>query len=471
MLTRKKIYLSYSNDRENRINEIINEIDPFNKIQRMDTIKESEITLIFLTNKYLALEKFKEDYEAARTENKTIIFILLENCLPLIDLNDFKTIKLNEFYTEAIKKLKIFTNPENIVKQSITSRLISIKNSNIITFEIFEIVSKNQLIFKSIGKKLKVYNFETSKIIEVNYKYLRTRISCWIQDLQQMFDVEKINESDRLNYKYYAVDGNCLRNDYLLVESKGFQVKSIKYNADIQYLFLHIFYYMSNFKEIISVYNNNLKILFNIENFSIYNLPYNYSNTIRFQNCDFEIFYDYYNTNNDILVVLQDKIKKVILIFDLNSFSVIGSMESSYKVLIVVNNKIIFGDDEGNYFIYRIEFKKSSSSINSKYICKLNPFKPHLYTNPYLLPCNNSACWECICYHYDIHKGVFKCNFDDCKDEHKLPQILNPNLQLKKIMEDDCAEILKIFFESEKNYKGWSAKQKQFCLLFKLTIF
>ena len=270
---------------------------------------------------------------------------------------------------------------------------------------------------------------------------------CWIDHLRQVLCIPASYANTVPWANLYLYKNGCfVKKVELVTEKISCKIRSVSYNQENKELYLHIYYQN---KSLIWCFDYKFSLLKIIDNISILDLPLKYSNLVNFQNCDFTVFYGQKDANYVVLEEIIGTTKKDILIFDLNSFAVIGSMESSYKVLIVVNNKIIFGDDKGNYFIYRIEFNKSSSSINSKYICKLNPFKPHLYLNPYLLPCNNSACWECICYHYNIHKGIFKCNFDDCKDEHKLPEHLNPGLQLRKFMDDDFKDILKSFLEAQ----------------------
>jgi hypothetical protein len=62
----------------------------------------------------------------------------------------------------------------------------------------------------------------------------------------------------------------------------------------------------------------------------------------------------------------------------------------------------------------RVPFFPDSSAY-----CKINPFKQaHLLSNPYLLPCGDSACLDCIFNHYNIFKRIFICPM--CKKEHNL---------------------------------------------------
>jgi hypothetical protein len=89
---------------------------------------------------------------------------------------------------------------------------------------------------------------------------------------------------------------------------------------------------------------------------------------------------------------------------------------------------LIFKDPEGNYLIYKINLKTALNNLNdSKYICKINPLKPHLYQDPYLLPCGNSACLDCIDKHFNIYLNELVCNFESCQKSHRLTQ------ELKKI--------------------------------------
>ena len=130
--------------------------------------------------------------------------------------------------------MKIFITPENISNQPINLRVASIKNYY--GFEILEMISEEEVFFKRIMfKHFKVYNFNTGKIIEIKYKFKSPRVDsrriyCWIRDLQQIVDVSKENSSDRLDFIFYSLNGECVRNDDVLLDSKGFRVKSIKYN-------------------------------------------------------------------------------------------------------------------------------------------------------------------------------------------------------------------------------------------------
>ena len=87
-------------------------------------------------------------------------------------------------------------------------------------------------------------------------------------------------------------------------------------------------------------------------------------------------------------------------------------------------------------------------NIEDKFICKANSAYPHLYKNPYILPCGNSACLDCIYENYNILTNSYKCNLDTCKEKHQLIRnYLNPNEKFNKVFDDSLAEIFKHFKE------------------------
>ena len=86
-------------------------------------------------------------------------------------------------------------------------------------------------------------------------------------------------------------------------------------------------------------------------------------------------------------------------------------------------------------------------NIEDKFICKANSAYPHLYKNPYILPCGNSACLDCIYENYNILTNSYKCNLETCKEKHRLVRNLERNEKFNKILEDNFADIFKNFKE------------------------
>jgi hypothetical protein len=69
-------------------------------------------------------------------------------------------------------------------------------------------------------------------------------------------------------------------------------------------------------------------------------------------------------------------------------------------------------------------FTRREKYLNCDAFCKLNPYKkPHLLSNPHLLPCGHSACLECIYQQYNLFKISLTCVL--CNQEHKLAKQLD----------------------------------------------
>jgi hypothetical protein len=117
---------------------------------------------------------------------------------------------------------------------------------------------------------------------------------------------------------------------------------------------------------------------------------------------------------------------------------------------------LIFSDLNEFKFVYKINFNKNktNSNFNQKFICKINKFQPHLYSNPCMLPCGNSVCLDCIYKHYNIHLKLFKCTFDSCQEWHKLPYEMKRDLELIQEINENTDEIIKTMIKNITNLSG-----------------
>ena len=159
--------------------------------------------------------------------------------------------------------------------------------------------------------------------------------------------------------------------------SNSYYLRSISCNNEKEEIYLH--HFDSSVGEKIIIFDKNIEIKKIIENFSIYDLISNYSNKIDFNSSRYSVFRD----KSSQFVILEGVYLNELLICDLNSYSIIGSINTPFKVILVLNNKIVFSDFYGiNYFIYKIDINRK---IGSKYTCKSNYLlKPcHLYSDPH----------------------------------------------------------------------------------------
>ena len=164
-------------------------------------------------------------------------------------------------------------------------------------------------------------------------------------------------------------------------------------------------------------------------------------------------------------------------VFCVHNFQYVGSFKRpGYEEECMFNNKLLvtFVDSDKSQKLYSIDdYKKRSNkilkfaynveyrffdnkpiinsnfqlNIEDKFICKANTAYPHLYKNPYILPCGNSACLDCIYENYNILTNSYKCNLDTCKEKHRLIRHLERNEKFNKILEDNLADIFKNFKE------------------------
>jgi hypothetical protein len=92
----------------------------------------------------------------------------------------------------------------------------------------------------------------------------------------------------------------------------------------------------------------------------------------------------------------------------------------------IINGNLVLYDSNKMY-IQAIDYSiiddksfKSETISEGFYVCKLNCFNHHFCRNPFLLPCGNIACLECIYDSYNLYFNKFVCSFDGCKVEHGL---------------------------------------------------
>ena len=108
----------------------------------------------------------------------------------------------------------------------------------------------------------------------------------------------------------------------------------------------------------------------------------------------------------------------------------------------IINGHLILFDNS-SMFVQEIVYSSfnDQNSLNYDhngfYICKLNRSNHHMCRNPYLLPCGNIACLECIYDNYNLFLNKFQCNFDECGAEHEL----NGKLEKLNITNDNVKSI------------------------------
>jgi hypothetical protein len=118
---------------------------------------------------------------------------------------------------------------------------------------------------------------------------------------------------------------------------------------------------------------------------------------------------------------------------------VINKMGFQYEMFCVINKYLITGRDIFHVEVHDIGLIIGESfdccNVN-RYICKIASNRQHLLMDPYLLPCGNLACLECIYGNFDIYRNYFFCFA--CNVEHN---ISNNEFKRSAIIEDNLKSI------------------------------
>ena len=109
--------------------------------------------------------------------------------------------------------------------------------------------------------------------------------------------------------------------------------------------------------------------------------------------------------------------------FDKLSYSIVDFFQTDNRLIMVLGDKMVFRS-KSSYLIQKVPlFTKSKNYLDYNSSCKLRPFKkPHLLSNPKLLPCGKFACLKCIYRQYNLFKQCLSCVL--CNQEHKLTKQL-----------------------------------------------
>ena len=110
------------------------------------------------------------------------------------------------------------------------------------------------------------------------------------------------------------------------------------------------------------------------------------------------------------------------------------------------NEKIVFwkkSDSVYNYLFYKLKLRNKNNYVDSEYLCKINPLDQHAYLNPYLLPCKNSACFDCIYNNFNLVSENIKCIFDSCKQVHRLQNSLEHDYKTSELIDQKSKELLR----------------------------
>ena len=476
--------MSYPDAAECIIRKIVRELGvlgeyEFNVDKFKTKIKESVIILFFLTNDFVKSERFKREFSSANTRNKLIVFILLEPLKQVFeDLKMFQVIE----YSETVKQdainilrilifriLKVYRNDQDFYLRLLSAKSLESKKFRLLEKPKVDLLSSNQLILRKPDGVLKVMNFATkTNICEINPNVLEVfllKLICFNENLQQLLVGGKCRTTQLFAVFVYQTSGELLGS---ITSMQPFQ--SIFYSKTGKKIFTQIhhekhtevakfneefeFESSKNFNQESSVLVFNdyvLTWLDSLRNFSeIFILDLNFKKLGSI------------STTSMITYVSTDLIQSRFLLLEtgnnlhianLDNFSIICTIRHPLGFGIMLNNRIAFYKEKRHFtylHVYKVISNSSESMIEKKYICNLEPSRSHLFTNPYLLPCGNSACLMCIYRNCNIYTKTIKCNFETCKEAHSLlsDNVLKKDSLTSKMIDENCNEIMGSFIKN-----------------------
>ncbi len=370
-------------------------------------------------------------------------------------LHSYSDLNLNEFFVcnlyetmnsrgteKIIQKNKVFlTRLSNLTKISLSykhdivfkkfSSNICGNNLERLIVKKLELIDDDEAIVKTTNRqnidKIMIINWKMAKTIgTIGTKDTQKQVCCWIKHLNQIVCYQKdksklIKES---KCSLFSKTGNIIRSVYS-IDNNIHEVNSIFYNNINLQIYLNVFNKLCFKTSIISLTEKFELISIIEENLFDTNFSLNFLSEIQFLNSRYIIF----NYNANIAFLQLKDTNKNVYIFDKFSYSIVDSFQTDSRLIMVLGDKMLFRS-RSCYLMKKVPvFSNPGKFRDFEVFCKLNPFKKvHLLLNPYLLPCGNSACLECIYQQYNLFKHTLTCVL--CNQEHKLPKQLEPTNKL-----------------------------------------
>jgi hypothetical protein len=430
---------------------------PRDTLSTIVDITKSNIVIFFINNIYRNTKRLLLEFHLAKKEQKPIIVILIGN----ENLRAYSKNKLihhpvflrilepfDSDLNELLKQTQLFLlRAFNIDKTYFSKKIPEIKlveklktQKTSMNYK-FEIISNNESIILSTKTGVVIRNLKTGSLIgEINNGTHFT--FHWIEHLQKILLF--YNNSTQWAELY---EKNGTFSELASFNDSTVDVKSFFYNHNTKDTYIVT-------SDRVGKYGNNLKYQNCMNYYKNYNVKVSTRFVFEWLNQKLNIYSIYFSfwtkieTLNPIYSIIIDKNQSLnfliqtenseILVYDYKTFNLIGSIKSPFKSLMYLNENIIFSNLSGISIVTRIELEGKDS--RNKYKCYFNPNQPHIYCNPYLLPCGNSACLDCIQWSMNIFIQKFRCGCNE--KQHSFDTEMKKNSKLNETMKENTHEIL-----------------------------
>ena len=436
------VYLSFDKSDEQKVYEYLKQVDDNDELKKKESIQKSDIIIFFLTKNFIESDQFKEDW--SKRGEKVYLIILIETIqTSSFNLNEFSVNK-SISSSELMKKNKIFLSRLiNLKKFNLDHNIRLIDANDLVTEKIkrkqsflikkMEFLDDQKVILKSylansyiVGNQICVIDLKEAKTFAKIEEWEQE--FCWINHLYQIFIYQKPEsnpEVEEASCSLYTIKGTFVRSVYSL-KTNQFKVNSISYNKDKFEVYLNVFDKNSTNQSILILNKDFCLSKTIISDLTAPDFPLNYASEVEIFNIRYNIFH--YNSN---IAFLQEKCSDEtvfemngVKIFDKISYSVVGVIKTVHRLVTIFENKMLFMKyfdfNKKLYLLQNIPNLNLGARFHDT-LCKINPLRePHLLSNPYVLPCSDVACFDCINDHFNIFKRSFQC--EKCKQEHKNEQ-------------------------------------------------
>ena len=437
----------------------------------LNEISRSKFVVVFINSNFLNSVLLNKTIETAKRHLKFIQIVFLEDikesflckqfkCYQGLTIESYDLQSKDNFIRNSLFSYKkgTYNLDKNLFTNQVRTNLSMIKrvqNANL--FLGLSIISNEEIIVREMNGNIKIINFETNKII--GYIYLDGAFNsshCWLEHCERLFVIDKFvcklfeknGQIDRI------IDVNALPKNNSLTPlynqmTKETIITTIYGNITIldrEFKLKRVFDLQKQNRIKLEILNENIYLWDSYGNFEVYD--FNFYKLVSFLVSDLitTVMYDHQMTSNFILFI--QLLNKDVLLFNTNTFTIDGFIRANFELSFVLNENLILNDYDGNLLMYKLELKHTENELNSKYICKINPFDKHLYSNPFLLPCGASGCLDCIYNNMNFYVGIYKCTI--CHDNHVLNGKLEKDFLTNELLKDNCKEILKMMLNIKK---------------------
>lgn len=249
--------------------------------------------------------------------------------------------------------------------------------------------SSKEKFSQKIIEKIMIINWIKGETIGIiGNEDIELKGFCWIYHSNQIFCYQKYFKNfEESKCSLFSKTGN-LTKSFNSINNSKYEVNSIFYNKNNCEIYLNVIDKSSSRRLILTLNKEFLQTKLVDEDLFNPDFQINFSSKINLFNIEYNMFH--YDSN--IAFLQYGKTNKNVFVFDKSSYSIIDSFQTIYRLIMVVEGKMIL-KSKSRYFIQKIQISKALNLMDSDAFCKLNLYKkPHLLFNPYLLPCGNIAC-------------------------------------------------------------------------------